>query len=85
MDRIRMKDPRRCLRLEQVADEIGVKPRTIKAWVRDGKFPVPIKATESLVLWVTSEVDAWLDAKKAERPLPGTGKFKGRPRKAGHL
>ena len=65
--RVRLMDDRQCLRLDRVASLVGVKPRTIRSWVKRGKFPKPIKPTPGLVLWIWSEVGAWIDAKKAER------------------
>ncbi|MFA0081967.1 helix-turn-helix transcriptional regulator [Vibrio breoganii] len=35
--------------------------RTIWAWVRDGKFPQPVKMSGRTIGWKKSVVDQWLE------------------------
>jgi predicted DNA-binding transcriptional regulator AlpA len=53
-----------------VAERLGYHPGHLMRLVREGKFPKPIKLGQGeagAVRFVESEVDAWLDAKLAER------------------
>ena len=53
-----------------VATRLGYHPGHVMRLVREGKFPKPIKLGEGeagAVRFVESEVDAWLDAKIADR------------------
>ena len=65
--RVRIRDPEQCLRLQEVSDLLGIKPRTLKQWVKDGKFPKPIKPTKGLSLWIWRDVSHWLEDQKAKR------------------
>lgn len=42
---------------------IAVTEKTIWQWVRQGKFPKPIKLSENVTVWRWSEVAAWLESK----------------------
>ena len=57
--------PPACLRLHEVAALLHVSKHTVRASVRQGKFPKPIKTTEAMMLWRRSAVAAWLDANEA--------------------
>ena len=35
--------------------------------IKEGRYPAPIKIGPRRKVWLASEVDAWLEAKKAER------------------
>ena len=53
-----------------VAKRLGYHPGHVMRLVREGKFPKPIKLGEGeagAVRFVETEVDAWLDAKIADR------------------
>ncbi len=53
-----------------VAERLGYHPGHLMRLVREGKFPKPIKLGQGdagAVRFIESEVDAWLDAKLAER------------------
>lgn len=39
---------------------LPVSPATVWRWVRDGKFPKPFKLGESVTVWDTAEVEAFI-------------------------
>jgi len=46
------------LRLKQVKARYGVSGSSIWSWVKQGKFPKPVKLSENTSAWVTEELDA---------------------------
>ncbi|MEB3766372.1 helix-turn-helix transcriptional regulator [Acinetobacter sp. MD2] len=42
---------------------ISVSAKTIWEWVRQGKFPKPIKLSDNVTVWRKSDIDAWLEDK----------------------
>lgn len=42
----------------------GVGSRTIWRWVRDGRFPPPVKTPSGMTVWRTDDVRAWIAALK---------------------
>lgn len=42
---------------------LGVSRQTIWRWVREGKFPAPIKLGPNCTRWKVSDIEAW-EAKK---------------------
>ena len=60
----------RLLSKRQVAENVGFHPEHIMRLARAGRFPRPIKcgSTENCaVRFVADEVDAWINARMAER------------------
>lgn len=46
---------------------LAVSEKTVWTWVKQGKFPKPIKLSDNVTVWRMSEVQAWIDAQaKAE-------------------
>ena len=45
---------------------IGVSDKTIWQWVREGKFPSPIKLSECVTVWRMSDIQAWMESKGLE-------------------
>jgi predicted DNA-binding transcriptional regulator AlpA len=45
---------------------LPVSPATIWRWVRDGKFPKPIKLGASVTGWPIDEIDAFVAARREE-------------------
>lgn len=46
-------------------ERVGLLPvseKTIWTWVKQGKFPQPIKMSDNVTVWRMSEVQAWIDA-----------------------
>jgi prophage regulatory protein len=48
------------IRLKELAAALNVAPYTVQRWVKDGKFPPPIKLAQGVSAWRVSTVDAWL-------------------------
>lgn len=45
-------------------ERVGLLPvseKTIWTWVKQGKFPQPIKMSENVTVWRMSEVQAWIE------------------------
>ena len=54
------------LRRPEVEARTGLGRSTIYDWMRQGKFPRPVKLGTRLVAWRQSDIDAWLDAQSSE-------------------
>lgn len=46
---------------EFAANMLSVQPNTIRRWVRDGKFPKPLKISRRCVRFRTADVHRWMD------------------------
>ncbi|ENU99418.1 MULTISPECIES: helix-turn-helix transcriptional regulator [Acinetobacter] len=47
-------------------ERVGLLPvseKTIWEWVRQGKFPKPIKVSANVTVWRLSEIQAWMEEK----------------------
>ena len=42
---------------------IGVSDKTIWLWVKQDKFPAPLKLSDGVTVWRMSDVQAWMQAK----------------------
>ena len=51
------------LSVSQVSAKTSLSRSTIYRMVEAGKFPHPVKVTDSRVAWWLSEVDAWIKAR----------------------
>jgi prophage regulatory protein len=51
----------------QTAQRTSLHPATIMRFVREGRFPKPIKLSKTRVGFVEDEVVVWLEAKISER------------------
>src|SRR5262249_27040640 len=58
---------RRILRLPDVEARVGLKQTAIYDGVTKGTFPKPVPLGKRAVGWLEHEIDAWLDARIAER------------------
>ncbi|MEI6213375.1 MAG: AlpA family phage regulatory protein [Desulfuromonadales bacterium] len=50
------------LRLKQVLEIIPVQKSTIYQWVKDGKFPPPIKLSSRCSIWDSQDIDKFLES-----------------------
>jgi len=41
---------------------IGVSTQTIWKWVKQNKFPQPIKLGGSITVWRSSDIESWMNA-----------------------
>lgn len=55
------------LRREELAKLLGVSLSTINRWVKDGKFPKPIKLGYRVVVWLSCDVEAFLRKQKENK------------------
>ena len=55
------------IRLPAVMELTGLSKSTIYARAKDGQFPKPVNLGNSLSAWVEDEVEAWIDARIADR------------------
>jgi len=46
-------------RLPEVKQRIGVSASSIWSWVKQGKFPKPIRLSENCTAWEAEAVDRW--------------------------
>jgi len=51
------------LRRKAVETRTGLSRSTLYTYIRDGRFPAPVRLGSRAVGWVASEVDAWLTAR----------------------
>ena len=51
------------LRVKEVVKKTSVGKSTIWAWVKEGKFPKPIKLSDRISVWKESDIDAWIESK----------------------
>lgn len=51
------------LRLPRVKERTGLARTTIYKMVAAGTFPAPIKIGAGTTVWVSSEIDAWIQAR----------------------
>ena len=57
------------LRKEAVSEKVGYTAVHISKLAREGRFPLPVKlgpGPKARVVWIESEVDAWLEERVAE-------------------
>ncbi len=52
-------------RLADVKHCVGVSGSSIWAWVKQGKFPKPIKLSENCTAWNAADVEAWAQSRIA--------------------
>lgn len=52
------------LRITEVSQKTGIAKSTIWLWVKENKFPKPIKLSPRITVWDESEVDEWIELKK---------------------
>lgn len=57
----------RLLRLKQVQEKIPLSKPEIYRRLKNGTFPQPVRLSQSVVAWVESELDSWVESKMAER------------------
>lgn len=48
------------LRLPAVLDRVGVHEATLYRWMREKKFPAPVRLGANSVAWREHDVDEWL-------------------------
>jgi len=59
------------LRIREVAEWLGVSQAAIYKWVKEGRFPAPVKLGDKdqkrvAARWVETEVEQWIEERKDE-------------------
>ena len=70
------------LREKHVLKQVPVAHSTLWNWVRDKKFPAPIKLSEKVSVWSQDEVSAWIEA-KFQKPEADTSLSDASPKPSG--
>ncbi len=71
------------LTMDDVCERLRVSPRTIRRWLREGKFPQPIRlgdAPNSPLRWPEEDIQQWLDQRRAASQPAVAQVQHGRPR-----
>lgn len=50
-------------RLLQLKSRLNVSGSSIWAWVKQGKFPKPVKLSENTTAWNAADVEAWAQSR----------------------
>lgn len=64
--------PKRLIRYAEVVDRTGLSRVCIHKYIAAKKFPLPVEIGPHNVGFLESEVEAWIDARVAERGTPGS-------------
>ena len=48
------------LRIKDVMDKTGIAKSTIWLWVKEEKFPKPIKLSPRITVWENEKIDEWM-------------------------
>jgi len=60
---------RNLLRIKEVIQKTGMAKSTIWLWVKENKFPKPIKLSERITVWEENEIDQWIEIKKSNQQI----------------
>lgn len=61
------------LRLTGVLEAVGVKKSSIYQWIREGRFPAPVRLGPRSVGWPADQVEAWLATRESTRSTDNVG------------
>ena len=67
MERTRNNNEPAFLDIHSVARRYDVRPTTIWSWMKQGKFPQPVRFTAGTSRWSIEDLWEWEDQKRAER------------------
>ncbi|NQY21925.1 MAG: AlpA family phage regulatory protein [Campylobacteraceae bacterium] len=51
------------LRVSEVVNKTGVAKSTIWLWVKENKFPKPIKLSPRITVWAEDKIEEWIESK----------------------
>jgi len=51
---------------QELEETLTLSSATIYRWVKDGRFPKPIRLGTKMVRWKTSDIEQWLKEEGAE-------------------
>ncbi len=63
------KQPTKIIRRPAVVERTGLPVSSLYLLIAQGRFPKPVPISERSVGWVEAEVDAWLEARIAQRDM----------------
>ncbi|UNU74059.1 AlpA family phage regulatory protein [Moraxella nasovis] len=49
-------------RINQILPFLPIGKSTVWKWVREGKFPEPVKLSSTMTAWRNSDIHAWIEA-----------------------
>ena len=52
------------LKIYEVVEMLSVGKSTMWAWVKESKFPKPIKLSEYVTVWKLSDIEEWIQQKE---------------------
>ena len=52
------------LRIKEVVEKLSVGKSTIYAWIKQGRFPEPIRITQYCAVWKDADIDEWVRSKQ---------------------
>ena len=52
------------LRINEVVEMLSVGKSTVWEWVKESKFPKPIKLSEYVTVWKLSDIEEWVQHKE---------------------
>lgn len=52
------------LRVKKVAEKVGISKSTIWLWVKENKFPKPIKVSPQVSVWNEDKIEEWMNNKE---------------------
>ena len=70
------------LTIKEVAAKVKLSQSTIYLKIQNGDFPRPIALGARRRVWPEDEIDAWLEARRFDRPPAGSGQGPGARRVA---
>ena len=58
---------KKLLKISEVCELTGVSRVTIWRWIKHNGFPKPVHLSDRVRAWPVDEVEAWIEARSAER------------------
>ena len=55
-----------------LSDILPVNESTIYRWIKDGKFPKPMKLADKVTVWNAQEVDSWVKSHQQAEQISRT-------------
>jgi prophage regulatory protein len=49
-------------RLSQILPYLPIAKTTVEKWVKQGKFPAPVKLSATVTAWRNADIHAWLNS-----------------------
>ena len=54
-------------RLSQILPYLPIAKSTIESWIKQGKFPAPVKLSATVTAWRNADIHDWLDNLATEK------------------